>query len=112
MSYEIVHTFGFTVYFVFLLFFLWVSRFARTTSGAGWWAIAIGLALCARLALFLPHAEQPDAAALLYAAFIVAEKPFALAGLARFLNLELRERWRCQQQRGQKGDAWERHVGR
>ena len=53
MSYEIVHTFGFTVYFVFLLFFLWVSRFARTTSGAGWWAASLACALCGRLALFL-----------------------------------------------------------
>lgn len=94
MSYEIVHTFGFTVYFVFLLFFLWVSRFAKTTSGAGWWAASIGCALCGRLALFLmlPASSAPTAA-FIYAVFIVLEKPFLLTGISRFLNLGLRERW-------------------
>lgn len=92
MSYEIVHTFGFTVYFVFLLFFLWVSRFARTTSGAGWWAAALACALCGRLALFLTLPAS-DTAAFIYAVFIVLEKPFLLTGLSRFLGLGLRERW-------------------
>jgi diguanylate cyclase (GGDEF)-like protein len=94
MSYEIVHTFGFTVYFVFLLFFLWVSRFARTTSGAGWWAISLGCALCGRLALFLMlPAASATTATFIYAIFIVLEKPFLLTGISRFLNLGLPERW-------------------
>ncbi|MYM27578.1 diguanylate cyclase [Duganella sp. CY15W] len=95
MSHEIVHTFGFTVYFVFLLFFLWISRFARTSSGAGWWAVSISFALCSRLVLFMaasaPTNIQP--AAFVYALFIIMEKPFLLTGLVRFLNLEVQERW-------------------
>lgn len=94
MSYEIVHTFGFTVYFVFLLFFLWISRFARTSSGAGWWALSLALALCGRLALFLMlPSSNVQPAAFIYAIFIVLEKPFLLTGLARFLNLDVQERW-------------------
>ncbi|RZT09734.1 diguanylate cyclase (GGDEF) domain-containing protein [Duganella sp. CF402] len=94
MSYEIVHTFGFTVYFVFLLFFLWISRFARTSSGAGWWALSLALALCGRLALFLMlPSSNVHPATFIYAIFIVLEKPFLLTGLTRFLNLDLRERW-------------------
>lgn len=94
MSYEIVHTFGFTVYFVFLLFFLWISRFARTSSGAGWWALSLTFALCGRLALFvmLPSSNVHPAT-FIYAIFIVLEKPFLLTGLTRFLNLKLQERW-------------------
>jgi diguanylate cyclase (GGDEF)-like protein len=94
MSYEIVHTFGFTVYFVFLLFFLWISRFTKTSSGAGWWAISLAFALCGRLALFLmlpSSSVQP--AAFVYALFIVLEKPLLLTGITRFLNLDLQERW-------------------
>ncbi|MYM24255.1 diguanylate cyclase [Duganella sp. FT135W] len=94
MSYEIVHTFGFTVYFVFLLFFLWISRFAKTSAGAGWWACSLAFALCGRLALFLMlPSSNVHPAAFIYAIFIVLEKPFLLTGLARFLNLDLRERW-------------------
>jgi len=94
MSYEIVHTFGFTVYFVFLLFFLWVSRFAKTSAGAGWWALSLSFALCGRLALFvmLPSSNVHPGT-FIYAIFIVAEKPFLLTGLTRFLNLNLQERW-------------------
>lgn len=93
MSYEIVHTFGFTVYLVFLLFFLWVRRFARASSGAGWWAVSISFALCARLMLVLLLPDDVKPAAFLYSVLIVMEKPFLLTGLARFLNLRVREHW-------------------
>ncbi|MRW93532.1 diguanylate cyclase [Duganella sp. FT80W] len=94
MSFEIVHTFGFTVYFVFLLFFVWVSRFEKTSPGAGWWALAICFALLARLLLFLIlPSNNTHPATFAYAFFIVLEKPFLLTGLARFLRLQIRERW-------------------
>ena len=51
MTYEIVHTIGSTVYFVFFLLFLWVRRTPRINAGAGWWALAMLFALVSRLVL-------------------------------------------------------------
>ncbi|WP_211258140.1 hypothetical protein [Stenotrophomonas daejeonensis] len=53
MPYEIVHTIGSTVYFVFFLLFLWVRRTPRINSGAGWWATAMLFALASRLGWLL-----------------------------------------------------------
>jgi diguanylate cyclase (GGDEF)-like protein len=94
MSYEIVHTFGSTTYFIFVLLFLWASRVPRTNSGAGWWAVSISCALLARLGLFvLLAAANQRLAIAVYIMFNVLEKPFLMTGLVRFLNLSVRMRW-------------------
>ena len=94
MSYETVHTFGSTTYFIFMILFLWTSRIPRTNSGSGWWAVSISCALLARLGLFfLLPTEDQRLTTLVYVAFNVLEKPFLLTGLIRFLNLDTRLRW-------------------
>lgn len=94
MSYEIVHTFGFSVYFVFFLLFLWTCRIPRTNAGPGWWATSISFALLARLSLLL-LAPTNDVRLIvsIYAAINILEKPFLLTGLCRFLNLNTKSRW-------------------
>ncbi|MQA42475.1 GGDEF domain-containing protein [Rugamonas aquatica] len=93
MSYEAVHTFGSTTYFIFMLLFIWAVQIPRTNPGAGWWALSIGCALLARLSLFFASPADDQRLLPVYVAFIVLEKPLLLTGLARFLNLNLRLRW-------------------
>lgn len=94
MPYEIVHTFGTTVYFLFILLFLWTSRIPRTNSGAGWWALSMSCALLARLSLFyFLFSEQTPLAVPIYIFFNVLEKPLLLIGVTRFLDLDIRQRW-------------------
>ncbi|MFJ3046589.1 diguanylate cyclase domain-containing protein [Herbaspirillum chlorophenolicum] len=94
MSYEMVHTFGFSVYFVFFLLFLWTRRIPRTNSGSGWWAISISFALLARLSLILLiPTNDVRLIVSIYAAINILEKPFLLTGLCRFLNLDAKWRW-------------------
>ena len=94
MPYEIVHTIGSTVYLVFFILFLWLSRVPRTNPGAGWWALAALLAFSARL-VFLLLVAQPDTrlTLTLYSALIALEKLFMVAGLIRFFDLPVRLRW-------------------
>jgi len=94
VSYEIVHTFGSTIYFVFTLLFLWLSRIPRTEPGSAWWAISLTSALVARLSLFLltPLGDM-KLVITVYAIFNILEKPFLLTGVARFLNLNVKTRW-------------------
>jgi len=94
MSYEIVHTFGFSVYLVFLLMFLWTYRVPRTNPGSGWWAASISFALLARLTLVLliPSGDM-KLIVTAYAVLNVLEKPLLLTGLCRFLGIDARERW-------------------
>jgi diguanylate cyclase (GGDEF)-like protein len=94
MSYESVHTFGVSAYFIFMLLFLWMSTIPRTNPGAGWWAISICCTMLARLSMFFfpPIAGQPLALPL-YVLFISLEKPLLLTGLIRFLNLDTNVRW-------------------
>lgn len=94
MPYEVVHTFGTTVYFLFILLFLWTSRIPRTNSGAGWWALSMSCALLARLSLFFfLFGENTPVAVPIYIFFNVLEKPLLLAGVTRFLDLNIRQRW-------------------
>ncbi|WP_343586372.1 GGDEF domain-containing protein [Herbaspirillum sp.] len=94
MSYLIVHTFGFSVYFVFFLLFLWACRIPRTNAGPGWWAISISFALLARLSLMLLiPTNDVRLITSIYAAINLLEKPFLLIGLCRFLNLDIKQRW-------------------
>lgn len=94
MPYEIVHTIGSTVYLVFSVLFLWLSRVPRTNPGAGWWALATLLAFSARL-VFLALISHPDTqlTLTLYSALIVLEKLFMVAGLIRFFGLQVRLLW-------------------
>lgn len=94
MLYEIVHTIGATVYLVFFLLFLWMSRVPRTNPGAGWWALAMLFAFSARLA-FLALIQHPDAQLTItvYSALIAVEKLLLVAGLIRFFGLPVRLRW-------------------
>ncbi|WP_229215604.1 diguanylate cyclase [Duganella sp. CY15W] len=91
MSYEVIHAFGGTAYFLFAVLFLWISRVPRTNAGPGWWAASIATALVARIILFffLPS-EQPALVIAVYVAFNVLEKPLLLTGLVRFLELDTR----------------------
>ncbi|OEZ56890.1 GGDEF domain-containing protein [Duganella sp. HH105] len=93
MSYEAVHTLGSTTYFIFMLLFIWAVKIPRTNPGAGWWALSICCALLARLSLFFALPTDDQRLLPIYVAFNVLEKPLLLAGLARFLNLDLRLRW-------------------
>ncbi|MBB3211758.1 diguanylate cyclase (GGDEF)-like protein [Herbaspirillum sp. Sphag1AN] len=93
MSYETVHTIGYTSYFILALLFLWMGQIPRTNSGSGWWALALSFSLLARLSLYLllPDGDRPVATTV-YALINVVEKPFLLTGLARFLNVPFRMR--------------------
>ncbi len=93
MSYETVHVIGSTVYFVFLLLFLWVSRVPRTNPGAGWWAAAMLFALCARLSfIVLLHHDSPFTVSV-YSALNIVEKLCLVMGLVRFFNVSTSTRW-------------------
>ncbi|WP_229678994.1 GGDEF domain-containing protein [Silvimonas amylolytica] len=94
MSDEVVHTFGFTIYFVFALMFTWASHIQRTNPGAGWWALSISSAFFARL-LYFALLSTGDTRLIItaYAIFIVLEKPLMLTGIVRFLNLQITTRW-------------------
>lgn len=94
MSYEIVHTFGFSVYLVLFLLFLWICRIPRTNSGSGWWAVSISFALLSRLSLvLLIPGNDTRTIVTVYAALNLLEKPFLLTGLKRFLNLGTHSAW-------------------
>ena len=94
MSYETVHTLGSTTYFIFLLLFLWASTIPRTNPGSRFWALALACALLARLCLFfLMPAQDERLAITIYAMLNVLEKPVALTGLIRFLDVDLKIRW-------------------
>lgn len=91
MPYEIIHTIGSTVYFVFCLLFLWVSRIPRTNPGAGWWSAAMLFALLARLSfLVLTSQEATRFTVTVYSSLNVIEKLFLVTGIVRFFDLPLR----------------------
>jgi diguanylate cyclase (GGDEF)-like protein len=94
MSYEVVHTFGSSIYLVFMLLLLWMRSIPRTNPGAGWWALSISFALLARLSLLIliPGGDMRQTVTV-YAALNLVEKPLLLIGLGRFLGLDLKERW-------------------
>lgn len=95
MSYEIVHTIGSTVYFVFALLFFWASRVPRTNSGSLWWAFAMLFALAARLCFITLPLAQQDVSLIVsfYSAFNVVEKFLLIAGLTRFFGFHRRLIW-------------------
>jgi len=94
MLFDIVHTSGTTIYFVFVILFWWMSRVPRTNPGAGWWACAIlGAALSRLLLLALDGIADPRTVALVYAVFTALEKVFLVLGIIRFLKLDIRDRW-------------------
>lgn len=94
MSYEIVHTIGSTVYCVFLVLFLWMSRVPRTNPGAAWWSAAMLFALLARLAFLLlaSHSDKQFTVSV-YSALNAFEKLFLVIGLIRFFDLSVQLRW-------------------
>jgi len=94
MPYEIVHTIGSTVYFVFFLLFLWVRRTPRINPGAGWWAVAMLFALASRLVFIVLLDEYHGRTAIVsvYTALNVVEKSCLLIGLVRFFDVPLRLR--------------------
>ena len=94
MPYEIVHTIGSTVYFVFFLLFLWVRRTPRINPGAGWWAAAMAFALAARLVLVTVFGDQQghDTAVAVYTAISAVAKFCLMVGLVRFFEVPVRLR--------------------
>lgn len=94
MAYELVHTIGCTVYFVFFLLFLWIRSIPRTNPGAGWWAAAMLFALASRLVLlFLLIEHDARLTVSIYAALNVLEKLCLVVGLVRFFDLSLGMRY-------------------
>ena len=94
MLFEIVHTSGTTIYFIFVILFWWMSRVPRTDPGAGWWACAIlCMALARLLLLALGGIHDPRLVTIVYAVFVSLEKVFLALGIARFLKLDIRGRW-------------------
>lgn len=93
MSYETIHVIGSTVYFVFLLLFLWVSRIPRTNPGAEWWAAAMLFALCARLAFLVLLQHESTLTVSAYSALNIVEKMCLVMGLVRFFNMTTATRW-------------------
>lgn len=92
MPYEIVHTIGATIYAVFIILFIWMSRIPRTNPGSIWWAAAMFFALAARLSFFslqLFHVDTQHIVAI-YWALNILEKLFLVSGLIRFFGLPLR----------------------
>jgi diguanylate cyclase (GGDEF)-like protein len=94
MRYEIVHTIGSTIYFVFFILFLWMSRIPRTNPGALCWAAAMVFALVSRLAFvtMLAHGDKQVAVPLYYALNMI-EKLFLVIGLVRFFAIPVRLSW-------------------
>ncbi|MGB3392883.1 MAG: GGDEF domain-containing protein [Stenotrophomonas sp.] len=94
MPYEIVHTIGSTVYFVFFLLFLWVRRTPRINSGAGWWALAMLFLLAARLTFIVVPGDQGGYGLLVpvYSTLLVVEKFCLVMGLVRFFEVPVQQR--------------------
>jgi len=94
MRYEIVHTIGSTIYFVFFILFLWMSRIPRTNPGALCWATAMVFALVSRLAFVAVFSYGDKQLAVpLYYALNMIEKLFLVIGLVRFFAMPVRLHW-------------------
>ncbi|HEY9101172.1 hypothetical protein, partial [Chitinimonas sp.] len=94
MPYQLVHATGSTIYFVFLILFLWMSRVPRTNPGAGWWALGMLFALLARLVfLFLLPQHEASLVITVYWGLNVLEKLCLVAGLVRFFGVAVRLPW-------------------
>ncbi|WKE64258.1 GGDEF domain-containing protein [Gallaecimonas kandeliae] len=84
-----VQLIGSTVYFVFSLLFLWLSRVPRTPAGPGWWSAAIFSALLSRLSLLLlPSLASPQLAEAAYGALTMLEKLFLVTGALKCFGLD------------------------
>lgn len=92
MLFQIVHSAGSAVYFVFFLLLLLASRVPRTNPGCGWWAAAIFVAFVARLAFLSVQADDAALAKLLYALLSVTEKLLLLIGTGMFFGAVLSNR--------------------
>lgn len=86
MLFQIVHTAGSAIYFVFFILFLLSSRVPRTNAGSGWWALAIFLAFLARLSFLGIHTDDAAMAKLLYSLLTLSEKLMLMIGCARFFG--------------------------
>jgi diguanylate cyclase (GGDEF)-like protein len=91
MPYEIVHTIGSTIYFVFFILFLWMSRIPRANPGALWWAAAMAFGLVSRLAFvgLFSYGDKQLAVPVYYALNMI-EKLFLVIGLVRFFAIPMR----------------------
>ncbi len=87
--FDTIHTIGSTVYFVLAVLLAWLSRTPRTNPGAGFWALAIFLGFCGRIALLaLGPITNSQSTEIIYAGIIALEKYFLLLGAFKFLNRE------------------------
>ncbi len=92
MLFQIVHSAGSAIYFVFSILLLLASQVPRTNPGCGWWAAAIFVAFVARLAFLSVQADDAALAKLLYALLSITEKLLLLIGAARFFATVLSPR--------------------
>ncbi|WP_215399229.1 GGDEF domain-containing protein [Rheinheimera oceanensis] len=92
MLFQIVHSAGSAIYFVFFVLLLLASRVPRTNPGCGWWAAAIFVAFIARLTFLHVQADDAALAKLLYALLSITEKLLLLIGAARFFGVVLSRR--------------------
>jgi len=87
MMFQVVHTIGSTVYFLFFILFACACLVPRANPGAGWWASAILCALLSRLSYFVLHQEQDMAAAMaVYSSINILEKLFLAIGMIGFIK--------------------------
>lgn len=85
--FEAVNLIGSSIYFIFFIFYLWVSRLPKTRAGAGYWALAILSVFVARLALmFISEPMGKAFAESLYASGIIIEKCLLVIGCLHFFR--------------------------
>lgn len=85
--FDVVNIIGSSIYFVFFIFYLWISRIPKTRSGAGYWALAILCVLVARLLLmFVVEPLGASTTESLYAFFIIVEKYLLVIGCIYFFR--------------------------
>ena len=85
--FDISNIIGSTIYFVFALLLVWISRIPRTNPGAGYWAAAMFAAFCGRMLLVLmPPVLHSTFTEAIYSACTLLEKSFLLLGAFAFFN--------------------------
>ena len=85
--FDTVNIIGSTIYFVFVVLLIWLSRIPRTNPGAHYWVAAIFFSLCGRLSLLVFGNLFATQSEYLYAGCLVLEKYFLLLGALKFFNL-------------------------
>jgi len=84
--FDTINIIGSTIYFVFVVLLIWLSRIPRTNPGARYWVAAIFFSLCGRLTLLAFGNLFAAQGEYLYAFCLVLEKYFLLLGALQFFD--------------------------